>query len=131
MSRPALLAILALSVAPGLLQAQGTAVYKSRNADGTNVYSQVRVEGAESRNINANDPAKADAEPEAPKSETQLACERARQNLEAYDSGDRLQRDKDGDGVAEDLSAEEIAAEKGMAEQQVTLYCAAEAKPEA
>ena len=46
MSRPALLIALSLALAPGPLLADKTTVYKSKNADGTSVYSQVETRDA-------------------------------------------------------------------------------------
>ncbi|MCX7033986.1 MAG: hypothetical protein NT046_08455 [Arenimonas sp.] len=127
MSRPSLLIALSLVLAPGLLFAQETTVYKSKNADGTSVYTQIETRGAERSQVESRDPALAPAEAK-PKSETEVACERAQANLTLIGSGKTLQRDKNGDGTPEDLTPEEVASERDLATRQVTAYCA---KPEA
>jgi len=114
----------ALALLPGLLLAQETTVYKSKNADGTSVYTQVEVEGSSARGVSGSDPTPPQAAEAAPKTDSQIACERAQENLVLYNSGDRLQRDKDGDGVPEPLTPEEIATERDLAERQVAAYCA-------
>lgn len=125
MSRPSLLIALSLALAPGLLCAQeATTVYKTKNADGTSVYTQIESQGAESRRIDGKDPVVAAAADATPKTETQIACERARGNLALLDSGKVLQRDKDGDGTPEDLTAEELAKERDLATRQAAAYCA-------
>jgi len=123
MSRPILFIAFAVALFPGLLLAQETPVYKSKAADGTSVYTQVEVQGAELRGVRSRDPDLPQAAEEAPKTDSQIACERARENLVLYNSGDRLQRDKDGDGVPEPLTPEEIATERDLAERQVAAYC--------
>lgn len=128
MSRPILLAAASLALFPCLLLAQETTVYKSKNADGTSVYTQVEVAGSEARGVSGSDPSQPQAAEEAPKTDSQIACERAQENLVLYNSGDRLQRDKDGDGTPEPLTPEEIATERDLAERQVSAYCP---KPEA
>lgn len=128
MSRTTLLIALSLALSPGLLLAEDTTVYKSKNADGTSVYTQIETRGAEVRGVDGRDPAQPQAAEEKPKSETEQACERAKENLALYNSGDKLQRDKDGDGTPEALTAEEIASEKDLAERQATAYCPAEPK---
>ncbi|WP_146908370.1 hypothetical protein [Arenimonas daejeonensis] len=60
---------------------------------------------------------------EKPKTEAEIACDRAQVNLTLLDSGKTLQRDKDGDGTPEDLTPEEITSEKDLAQRQVTAYC--------
>lgn len=127
MSRPSLLIALSLALAPGLLFAQETTVYKSKNADGTSVYTQIETRGSEKTQLDGRDPKVAEAEAK-PKSETEVACERAQANLGLISSGKTLQRDKDGDGKPEDLTPEEVASERDLATRQVTAYCA---KPEA
>ena len=128
MSRPTLLIALSLALAPGLLFAEETTVYKSKNADGTSVYTQIETSGSQAQGVQGKDPPRTAAAPETPKSETEQACERAQSNLALYNSGDKLQRDKDGDGKPEELTAEEIASEKDLAERQTAAYCP---KPEA
>jgi hypothetical protein len=129
MSRPVLMIALALALAPGPLLADKTTVYKSTNADGTSVYSQVETRDAETRRVDGRDPAQAPAEAApAEKSEAEVACENARTNLALYTSGKRLKRDKDGDGVLDDLTPEEIDEEKAMTERQVSAFC--EPEPE-
>ena len=123
MSRLPLLITLSLALAPGLLLAQGTTVYKSRNADGTTVYSQIETPGAQAKGVEGKDPAAKTPEVEKPLSDTEQACERATTNLALYNSGDKLQRDKDGDGKPEPLTPEEIASEKDLAERQAAAYC--------
>ena len=49
MSRPTLLIALSLALATGPLLADETTVYKSKNADGTSVYTQIETRGAERR----------------------------------------------------------------------------------
>jgi hypothetical protein len=124
MSRPTLLIVLALGLAPGPLLADKTTVYKTTNADGTSVYTQIESRDAEARRVDGRDPnlPPAEAAP-AEKSEAEVACENARTNLALYTSGKRLKRDKDGDGVLDDLTPEEIAEEKAMTERQVTAFC--------
>ena len=124
MSRPVLLIALTVALAPGWLMAS-TTVYKSKNADGTSVYSQIETRNAQVQRVDGRDPA---ADPNAPaaaepKSDAQKACENAQNNLKLIASGARLQRDKDGDGTPEDLTPEEVEAEKGIAELQATAYC--------
>jgi len=122
MSRPTLLIALSLVLAPGLLLAQETTVYKSKNADGTSVYTQIETRGAERSQVQSRDPNLPPAEA-APKSDTEVACERARANLTLLDSGKTLQRDKNGDGTPEDLTPEEIASERDLATRQASAYC--------
>lgn len=128
MSRPSLLIALSLALAPGLLFAQETTVYKSKNADGTSVYTQIETRGAERSQVEGRDPKLAASAEATPKSETEVACERAKGNLALLDSGKVLQRDKDGDGTPENLTPEELASERDLAQRQATAYCA---KPEA
>lgn len=128
MSRSSLLVTLSLLLAPSLLLAQQTTVYKSKNADGTSVYTQIETRGAESRQVRSKSPeAQAMAEA-APKTDIEIACERSQLNIALLDSGKVLQRDKDGDGKPEDLTLEELAAERALSQSQVTAYCP---KPEA
>lgn len=123
MSRPILFAAFSLALMPGLLLAQETTVYKSKAADGTSVYTQIETQGSEARGVRGSDPSQPQAVAEAPKTDSQIACERAQENLVLYNSGDRLQRDKNGDGVPEPLTPEEIATERDLAERQVGAYC--------
>jgi hypothetical protein len=127
MSRPLLIAALVSVLVPGLAAAQQTTVYKSKNADGTSVYTQIEAPGAQSQKVGSADPnapAEAKAE-EKPKTQTQIACEQASANLVLLDSGRLLQRDRDGDGKPEDLTPEELASERDLANRQVKAYCAA------
>ena len=124
MSRPILLIALVLGLASGPVLADKTTVYKSKNADGTSVYSQVQSSDAQVRRVDGRDPSLPPAETgEEAKSETQRACEMATKNLELIGSGQRLQRDKDGDGTPEDLTPEELAVEKDLAQRQADAYC--------
>jgi hypothetical protein len=127
MSRPSLLIALSLALAPGLLFAQETTVYKSKNADGTSVYTQIETRGAEKAQLDGRDPKLPPSE-EKPKTQTEQACERAQANLALLGSGKFLQRDKDGDGKPEPLTPEELSSEKDLAERQAAAYCP---KPEA
>lgn len=125
MSRPLLLVALSAALMPGLLQAKETTVYKSKNADGTSVYTQVEATGSQAHDVSGRDPALPAAEAK-PKTETEIACERSKVNLALLDSGKTLQRDKDGDGTPEDLTPEELASERDLAQRQSTAYCAGE-----
>ncbi len=130
MSRPILLIALSAALLPGLLHAEETTVYKAKNADGTSVYTQVESSGSQAHNVGGSDPALPPAAAgEAPKTETDIACERSKVNLALLDSGKTLQRDKDGDGTPEDLTPEELASERDLAQRQATAYC--KAPPEA
>jgi hypothetical protein len=124
MSRPSLLIALSLALAPGLLFAQETTVYKSKNADGTSVYTQIETRGAEKTQLDGRDPKAppAEAKPK-PKTDTELACERAQTSLDLLGSGKTLQRDKDGDGKPEPLTPEELTSERDLAERQAAAYC--------
>ena len=97
-------------------------VYKTTGADGVNAYSQ--TEGEEARQVRSRDPNLPPPAEEKPKTQAEQACETAKKNLELIGSGQRLQRDKDGDGTPEDLTPEEIAAEKDLAQRTATAYCA-------
>ncbi|GAB2662372.1 DUF4124 domain-containing protein [Arenimonas aestuarii] len=128
MNRLALSFLVATTLCAGLAHAsEKTTVYKSKGASGENVYSQLEVSGAERQSVDAGTGQVA-AETETPKTEIQIACERARANLELLGSDNRLQRDKDGDGEPEDLTPEERQAEKELAQRQITAYCEAEAE---
>lgn len=123
MSRPSLLIALSLVLAPGLLFAEETTVYKSKNADGTSVYTQIETRGAERSQLVSRDP-KVTAEAAAtPKTETEMACDRAQLNLSLLTSGKVLQRDKNADGTPENLTDEEMASERDLAQRQATAYC--------
>lgn len=126
MSRPVLVFALAAALSPGLLMA-ATTVYKSKNADGTTVYSQIETRDAQAQRVDGRDPA-VDPAPaaatEEAKTPAQKACEGARNNLRLIESGARLQRDKDGDGQPDtDMTPEEIASEKEIAERQAAANC--------
>ena len=124
MSRTPLLVALSVALLPGLLHADETTVYKSKNADGTSVYTQIESAGAESRQLDSRDPeVAASTEADGPKKDRELACERAKGNVELLASGKPIQRDKDGDGKPELLSAEELAGEKDLATRQAAAYC--------
>ena len=56
MSRPVLVFALAAALSPGLLMA-ATTVYKSKNADGTTVYSQIETRDAQAQRVDGRDPA--------------------------------------------------------------------------
>ncbi|MFY2763649.1 DUF4124 domain-containing protein [Arenimonas sp. MALMAid1274] len=128
MSRATLLLALSAVLLPGLALADDTTVYKSKNADGTSVYTQIETRDAEARQVNGRDPAAPAAAPEAkPKTDVEQACERAQLNLKLLASGNPVRRDKDGDGTPEDLSAEEMATEKDLAQRQATAYCPSDA----
>jgi len=57
--------------------------------------------------------------------EDQRSCERARLSLAQLDSEQPLTMDRDGDGTAEPLSAEDRAAQRRLAEQAVRAFCPA------
>lgn len=123
MSRKILMFTLAAALLPGLLFAQEkTTVYKTQGADGVNVYSQIDLGDGQAQLVQGRDPA-LPAEAAKPKTETEVACERARANLALLDSDNVLQRDKDGDGTPENLTPEERATEKDLTQRQVTAYC--------
>lgn len=123
MNRQMLSIALAAALLPGLASADETTVYKSKDANGNTVYSQVETTGAQSQQIRGGDPSLPPSA-EQPKSETEVACDTAKKNVELLNSGQNLQRDKDKDGTPEDLTAEEIASEKDLAQRQVIAYCA-------
>lgn len=124
MSRTALLFALSAALLPGLVLADETTVYKSKNADGTTVYSQIETTDAEVQRVAGQDPALPPAAAEEPpKSQSEQACENANARLELLNSGERLRFDKDGDGVNEDMSPEDIASEKDLAQRQKLAFC--------
>ena len=123
MNRPTLSILIAAALLPGLVSADETTVYKSKDANGNTVYSQVETAGAQSQQVQGRDPNLPPAA-EQPKSEMEVACETARKNVELLNSGQVLQRDKDKDGTPDNLTPEEIASEKDLAQRQVTAYCA-------
>ena len=123
MSRHLIATALALALLPGLAAAEKVTVYKSTGANGETVYSQTQISGSESVTVDSSSAEAQAALAEQPKTEVQVACERARKNLELLASDNRLQRDKDGDGQPEDLTPEERLAEKELAERQVAAYC--------
>jgi hypothetical protein len=58
MNRPILSIVLAAALLPGLASADETTVYKSKDADGNTVYSQIETTGAQSQQVGGRDPAK-------------------------------------------------------------------------
>jgi tRNA A37 threonylcarbamoyladenosine modification protein TsaB len=126
MNRPTLLIALAAVLLPGLASADKTTVYKTTDANGNTVYSQVETTGSETQQVDGRSPDApvAAAAEEKPKSDTETACANATAHLGVLNSGKRLQRDKDGDGKPEDLTPEEIASEKDLAQRQMTAFCA-------
>lgn len=124
MTRTTLLLALSVALLPGLALADETTVYKSKNADGTTVYSQIETSDAEAQKVAGQDPAAAPAAAEEkPKSQSELACENANSRLSLLNSGERLRFDKDGDGKNEDMSPEDIASEKDLAQRQQLAFC--------
>jgi hypothetical protein len=129
MTRSTLSLALVLALLPLAASAEKTTVYKTTDANGNTVYSQVDTAGATAQQVTGADPAAPAAEPAAaPKTEAEIACDRAQLNLKLIESGNRLQRDKDGDGKPEDLTAEELASEKDLAQRQTAAYCTAPPK---
>jgi hypothetical protein len=122
MSRSSLLIALSLVLAPGLLFAQETTVYKTTNADGTNAYSQIDPNRGEQRKVDGRDPALPAAAPK-PKTGNEIACERAKLSVEMYASDKVLRRDKNGDGELEVITPDERAAEAELAKRQITAFC--------
>lgn len=122
MSRSRLFLAACLVFAAGIAHAQSTTVYKTTNADGTNVYTQIDPNNAVERKVAGRDPT---LPPEAPKPKTdnEIACERARLSVEMYASDKVLRRDKDGDGKLEEITAEERTSEADLAKRQVAAYC--------
>lgn len=122
-----LLPILAsIALSAGLAHAdEKTTVYKSKGASGENVYSQLEVEGAKAQTVGTRgSTAQAESEvPAAEKTDVELACERGRENVQLLESGKILQHDKEGDGVMQDLTAEERAVELEQAKRQIVAYC--------
>lgn len=125
MNRKTLLIALAAALLPGLALADKTTVYKTTDANGNTVYSQVETTNSQSQQVDGRAPdlPPAQAGEEAPKSDVETACANATAHLEILDSGKRLQRDKDGDGKPEDLTPEEIASERDLAQRQKTAFC--------
>ena len=129
MNRLALPILVAATLCAGLAHAaEKTTVYKSKGASGENVYSQLEVSGSQRQSVDAGTGQVAGEPEAAPKTEIQVACERARANLELLGSDNRLQRDKDGDGEPEDLTPEERQAETELAQRQITAYCESESE---
>ena len=128
MNRLALSLLVATTLCAGLAHAEEkTTVYKSKGASGENVYSQLEVEGAKAQTVATNRPSETPAEPEEPaKTDEELACERGKENLKLLESDQVLQHYKDGDGVMQDLTAEERAEELAQAKRQILAYCAEE-----
>lgn len=125
MNRQTLLIALAAALLPGLASADKTTVYKTTDANGNTVYSQVETTNAESQQVDGRSPdlPPAEAGEEAPKSDVETACANATAHMEILNSGKRLQRDKDGDGKSEDLTPEEISSERDLAQRQMTAFC--------
>ena len=124
MSRTALAFALSAVLLPGLALAEETTVYKSKNADGTTVYSQIETNNAQAQKVAGQDPAAPPAAAEEkPKSQSEQACENANTRLSLLNSGERLRFDKDGDGKNEDMSPEDIASEKDLAQRQQLAFC--------
>ena len=128
MSRPTLLLALSVLLVPALSHADQTTVYKTKDANGNTVYSQIESTGAQTQRVDGRDPTLPPAE-EAPLTERQKACQQAEQNLKLLGSEQNLTQDIDGDGKAEPMTPEQIASEKDLAQRQVTSYC--DPKPEA
>ncbi len=128
MNRLALPIFLAATLCAGLAHAdEKTTVYKSKGAAGENVYSQLEIEGAKAQTVGTRTPVPTGTEPQAvEKTDIELACERGRENVQLLESGQLLQHDKDGDGVMQDLTAEERSQELEQAKRQVVAYCPAE-----
>jgi hypothetical protein len=130
MSRKILLLAVSAILLPALATAaEDTTVYRTKNADGTNTYSQVETRGAEVRTINAADPASGQTAPAGarPKSTNEVACERATLNAQLLSANANIQQDKDGDGTPETLTPEEHKAQSDLAARQVEVYCNANA----
>ena len=124
MNRPTLLITLAAAMLAGAASADETTVYKSKDANGNTVYSQVETQNSQSQQVNGRDPSlPPEAAEPAPKSDMEQACANATAHLDILNSGQRLQRDKDGDGKTEDLTPEEIASERDLAQRQKTAFC--------
>src|SRR5690606_30351401 len=114
MKRNVLISALALALVPALLAAEDkVTVYKTTSEDGVNVYSQTELEGSQAREV-AGDTGGAPVD---------VACHTARANYGLVSSDKRLQRDKDGDGVMEEYTPEERAAETDIARRQMQAYC--------
>lgn len=125
MNRHVLTLALAAALLPGFALAdEKTTVYKSKGASGETVYTQVEVSGSEQHQVGIREPEAQAEEGEAPaKTPAQVACERARANLEVLSSAQAVTFDRDGDGEPEVMTDEEKAKNREMAQRQVTAYC--------
>jgi hypothetical protein len=112
-------------------QAEKQRVYQWTDSQGVVHYSQFEPEKtqSEARDLNASGPAtatKAATPPPAkPSTFNQANCDLARTNLDNLSNGPagQLMTDKDGDGKADPMSAEDIASAKDLAERQVKRFC--------
>lgn len=124
MNRKLLALALVAACLPGLAAAEKVTVYKSTGANGETVYSQLQVSGSEAVRVNAGSPEALEAEAGAPEqTPMQKACDIAKTNLAALDSGQPVQFDRDGDGKLEVMSAEEMSQNRENTERQVRAYC--------
>lgn len=125
MNRHVLALALAATLLPGLALAdEKTTVYKSKGASGETVYTQVEVSGSEQHQVGIREPQARAEEAEAPaRTPTEVACERARANLEVLSSEQAVTFDRDGDGEPDVMTSEEKAKNREMAQRQVTAYC--------
>ncbi|MBS3897177.1 DUF4124 domain-containing protein [Silanimonas sp.] len=133
MPRTALLAptLLALLLAALPLAAEEP-VFTWVDAQGVRHYAQTppaegipyEVRGVRNEPIGTTVPAAPEAAARAAVSpEDQRSCERARLSLAQLDSEQPLTMDRDGDGTAEPLSAEDRAAQRRLAEQAIRAFC--------
>lgn len=136
MKRPILLFALAAAFFTMAAGAEETKVYKTKNADGTTTYSQTASDGAEERVMHSsgastkvdNEAAAAPTPDEIPTSaeataaSKKEACDAATANLAVLQTGQVVTR-TNAAGETETLSAEEAAASRVEAEQQVNAYC--------
>ena len=129
MNRPTLLVALSALLVPAFAHADQTTVYKTKDANGNTVYSQIESTGAQTQRVDGRDPSLPPAAAEQPLTERQKACQQAEQNLKLLGSEQNLTQDIDGDGKPEPMTPEQITSEKDLAQRQVTSYC--DPKPEA
>lgn len=133
MPRTALLAptLLALLLAALPLAAEGP-VFTWVDAQGVRHYAQTpppegiryEVRGVRNEPVGTTVPtAPETAARAAVTPEDQRSCERARLSLAQLDSDQPLTMDRDGDGTAEPLSAEDRAAQRRLAEQAIRAFC--------